>query len=370
LWRKILQLTNELFITIPTLAAKIGKFHCRIMITRAVHEVLTRAEPRADFLYRAVIERVLDFNDVRLLRLRAIRSDIIPPFQYEAGQWVDFIIPGVSIVGGYSFISSPFVHEGIRVDNAVPPCFDLAVKKSTHAPAAWVHSQQCSENTQVSIKVGGKYSLGILGNRHYVGSFADSDSGEHDEAVRADQVLFIAGGVGINPLYSMLLEMSIIHRISSPAQSESALPPTRYSALATPFSSPHVSCVLLWSVRSLADAAFLLPQLTQLAQVASDSNRLQVVITVTGDLDGGSEELSSLQQLLTSSNIEIRQGRMDTDMLCSVLDKWDTSGGMEVRRSAFVCGPPIMTSAVVDMLSSQHHVLNFNDENVHTEKWW
>ena len=53
---------------------------------------------------------------------------------FLAGQWVDFFIPGVEQVGGYSMCSAPHdLAEGRRMD--------LAVKASTWAPAAWMHNR-------------------------------------------------------------------------------------------------------------------------------------------------------------------------------------------------------------------------------------
>ena len=50
------------------------------------------------------------------------------PFTFAAGQWVDFHIPSVDTVGGYSITSLP---EQL-------PLLELAVKASDHPPAAWV----------------------------------------------------------------------------------------------------------------------------------------------------------------------------------------------------------------------------------------
>ena len=56
-----------------------------------------------------------------------------PGVSFAAGQWVDFFIPGVEKVGGYSMCSAPSdLEEGRRMD--------LAVKASTWAPAAWMHN--------------------------------------------------------------------------------------------------------------------------------------------------------------------------------------------------------------------------------------
>ena len=113
---------------------------------RLSHQVLTAAQPRAAALYRATIEVVRDVagTDIRLLRMKAHDALIegakppapSPPleaFRYAAGQWVDFHIPGVDAVGGYSIISAPSrMPDSISrmLDSPQLPFFDLAVKKA------------------------------------------------------------------------------------------------------------------------------------------------------------------------------------------------------------------------------------------------
>ncbi|XP_005421777.2 oxidoreductase NAD-binding domain-containing protein 1 isoform X3 [Geospiza fortis] len=67
-------------------------------------------------------------------------------FTFKAGQWVDFFIPGVSVVGGFSICSSPGLleREGI---------LELAVKHSVHPPAHWIHTE-CTLDSEVALRVG------------------------------------------------------------------------------------------------------------------------------------------------------------------------------------------------------------------------
>lgn len=53
-------------------------------------------------------------------------------FRFRAGQWVDFFVPGLDKVGGFSMVSTP---EDL-------PVLRLAVKKADFAPPArWVHHE-------------------------------------------------------------------------------------------------------------------------------------------------------------------------------------------------------------------------------------
>ena len=104
-----------------------------------------------------------------------------------AGQWVDFFIPGLEKVGGYSMCSEP-------KDFETNGKLDLAVKYSTWAPAKWLHTQ-AQIGSKVAIKVGGEF--------HYPNKVIDAiddKKGEHD-------ILLIAGGVGINPLASIFFHL-------------------------------------------------------------------------------------------------------------------------------------------------------------------
>ena len=55
---------------------------------------------------------------------------------------VDFFIPGVSVVGGFSICSSPGLleREGI---------LELAVKHSVHPPAHWIHTEVNEINCEI-----------------------------------------------------------------------------------------------------------------------------------------------------------------------------------------------------------------------------
>ena len=54
------------------------------------------------------------------------------PLAFLPGQWVDFFIPHVAAMGGFSFVSTPRQLERCGT-------FELAVKRSSHPAAAWLH---------------------------------------------------------------------------------------------------------------------------------------------------------------------------------------------------------------------------------------
>ncbi|XP_063131426.1 oxidoreductase NAD-binding domain-containing protein 1 isoform X3 [Rattus norvegicus] len=78
-----------------------------------------------------VCEITHESPSVKSLRLLVADKD----FSFKAGQWVDFFIPGVSVVGGFSICSSPQQLERERI-------IELAVKYTNHPPAVWVHNKK------------------------------------------------------------------------------------------------------------------------------------------------------------------------------------------------------------------------------------
>ncbi|XP_063265434.1 oxidoreductase NAD-binding domain-containing protein 1 isoform X2 [Prinia subflava] len=97
---------------------------------------------------------------VKRLRLAIANKD----FTFKAGQWVDFFIPGVSVVGGFSICSSPGLleREGI---------LELAVKHTAHPPAHWIHTE-CTLDSEVALRVGADLHgyQESKGNRHKLGT--------------------------------------------------------------------------------------------------------------------------------------------------------------------------------------------------------
>ena len=145
-------------------------------------------------------------------------------FHFAPGQWVDFFIPGTKMVGSYSIVSLP----------STLPMLDLAVKYSAYPPAEWI-SRIAKEGDRVGIKVGGDFVYEL--------------PGEHASA----KLLLIAGGIGINPLYSILQHLLLISTTSKIA--------------------------LLYSAKSADELAFR-PEIQRLDLSHPDS--LRVLFAVTG----------------------------------------------------------------------------------------
>eukprot|EP00095_Tigriopus_kingsejongensis_P008270 maker-scaffold240_size241964-snap-gene-1.19 protein:Tk08270 transcript:maker-scaffold240_size241964-snap-gene-1.19-mRNA-1 annotation:"oxidoreductase nad-binding domain-containing protein 1-like" len=143
---------------------------------RREHLELTAHQTRAD-------QRM----DARLVRRQNLSPTVLGftfhsahPGTFRAGQWVDFFIPGVNQVGGFSMTSSP-------QKLADSGHLDLAVKASTWAPALWLH-KRAQIGDRVQMKIGGDF---FWPNKRTL-------------APPTHNLILIGGGVGINPLLSIL----------------------------------------------------------------------------------------------------------------------------------------------------------------------
>ncbi|XP_036947948.1 oxidoreductase NAD-binding domain-containing protein 1 isoform X2 [Acanthopagrus latus] len=148
------------------------------------HLERTASNSRQSALYPAQVCGIMNESD----SVKRLRIAVHPDFSFRAGQWVDFFIPGVEKVGGFSMCSSPGLlqREGV---------VELAVKYARHPPAHWVHTA-CTVGSQVAMRVGGDFFF---------------DPSPSDPSV---DLLLVAGGVGINPLYSILLHTTDLLHLS------------------------------------------------------------------------------------------------------------------------------------------------------------
>uniref|UniRef100_A0A674EBB9 Oxidoreductase NAD-binding domain containing 1 n=1 Tax=Salmo trutta TaxID=8032 RepID=A0A674EBB9_SALTR len=125
------------------------------------HLERTASNYRQDRVYLARVCGIMDESET----VKRLQLAVHPDFTFRAGQWVDFFIPGMEKVGGFSdsLCSSPGLlqREGV---------IELAVKYTQHTPAHWIHTK-CTMDSHVAMR-----------------------------------------GVGINPLYSILLHTADLLR--------------------------------------------------------------------------------------------------------------------------------------------------------------
>lgn len=151
------------------------------------HQERTANEPRAKDPHTATLARVTPVND----RIRRFRFHIKDKngFNFLPGQWLDVFVPDVARPGGFTITSSPA--EALpRSDPAHTPYFELAVKQSpNNATAAWLWKpSEEIVGQEIQVRVGGSFV--------WPPSCVDMK--------KIKRVIFIAGGMGINPMMSMM----------------------------------------------------------------------------------------------------------------------------------------------------------------------
>lgn len=260
---------------------------------RPDHLTRTAGEPREDCISDAKIVRIQqETPTIKELHLEVSDAN----FTFKAGNWVDFFIPKMEKVGGYSICSVP----------ADLPSLRLAVKQSSHPPAAWCHSDAAS-GASVQVKAGG--------------IFCWDPNGDAERA--AEHLVLVAGGIGINPLYSIAQEV-----------------------LATPVAKlPKLHKIsLLYSAATPEELVYR----QHLEDLAVKDCRLHLRLHVTR---------SSVDDWAGCT------GRIDT----SVLQDAFNQEPQDLKQLCYVCGPPAMTDALVESLQGP---LGLPSEAVRVERWW
>ncbi|KAM4688706.1 oxidoreductase NAD-binding domain-containing protein 1 isoform 1-T2 [Discoglossus pictus] len=235
---------------------------------------------------------------VKRVRLQVANHE----FTFKAGQWVDFFIPGVPKVGGFSICSSPGLLEREGV-------LELAVKYNLHPPAYWIHTQ-CSLGSEVALRVGGEF-------------FFDPQPSD----LPVDLVL-LAGGVGINPLFSILLHVADLHKTWE----------------TTGQGCQTGSVKLYYCAKNTSELLFK-------ENILSLVNNFPGKITCSFHVTQQSSPIcSELQPFIT-------EGRISEN---------DLAKSVSSDHLCYICGPPPM----IESMCKQLEALHVPREQIYFEKWW
>jgi len=241
---------------------------------------------------------------VKSLTLKAPNTFIFHP-----GQWVDFLIPHLDVIGGYSFTSTPKILQSKGT-------LELAVKVSKHPAASWIH-EKCKQGDEVLIKSGGNFKL----------KGGQTDGVDSASSKAPNHHVFIAGGIGVTPFVSMIRSMREGGGGGKEGQEEN---------------KNQEGCSLFYSATTASELIYL-DELKSLCDKDS-------VFTVT-----------STQK---DDGWEGERGRIDGDTLTPLLrrSKKDTS-----EMVFYLCGPPSMTEEVNTLLQETFEI---SKERILYEKWW
>ncbi|KAL1787667.1 oxidoreductase NAD-binding domain-containing protein 1 [Sigmodon hispidus] len=235
---------------------------------------------------------------VKSLRLLVTDRD----FSFKAGQWVDFFIPGVSVIGGFSICSSPQLLEQERM-------IELAVKYTDHPPAVWVHNK-CTLDSEVALRVGGEF-------------FFDP---QPTNAPR--NLVLIAGGVGINPLLSILRHSADLHRNQ-----------------ADKGNSCNIETIkLFYSAKNTSELLFK-------KNILDLVNEFPEKITCRFHVTKQTTQISAELKPYTV------EGR---------ITEKEISDHISAETLFYICGPPLMT----DFFSKQLENSHVPKDHICFEKWW
>jgi ferredoxin-NADP reductase len=213
------------------------------------------------------------------------------------GQWVDFVAKPHEWIGGFSIASS----------SKDLPRLTLAIKKSSHPPATWVH-EQSRVDTYVEVQVGGNCTL--------------------VEDARERPSVFCAGGIGIAPVLCQYREFLSQRGVAESQQGAPAM--------------------FLYSV-STPDELVFADELSELISTGTKKN----------ELDKMTFSLTQSSEWRTPSkypNVELTTGRV----LKPFLDEASKDS------TFYMCGPPAMLDDAVSHLEAR----GIPSSNIRYEKWW
>lgn len=209
-------------------------------------------------------------------------------FNFHAGQWVDIhrTIDDETHNCGYSITSIPSPDNAIEIAAKLAP--ELLLTKYLH--------EDC--------KVGDTLYISKAQGNIWI----DKDIN--------DPCVFIAGGVGITPLYSMIKQLAHV--------------------------KPDANIVLLYSVTSPEEFLFE----KEINQLKASNPNFRAYVTVTR----------------TPNHQLDFSGRISRELLYSI--------DLPENARYYLCGPPPMVDAVAEMLADMTSELKLDPENIFYDKWW
>ncbi|CAN8095539.1 unnamed protein product [Discula destructiva] len=311
--------------------------------TKADHSERTENEPRSPSLRKVILARVDEINpSIRTFRLT------IPPggagIRFLPGQWLDVFVPGIPKPGGFTITSPPSkarpspaaaanaAATTVDAPSAESPYIELAIQKSPeNIVANWLWQPPAAIlNAEIWIRVGG--------------SFVWPPPGLLPRTIR--KAIFLAGGVGINPL------MSIVSQLAE-----------------QPPSNPLLTIDFLYSLRDPGAGQRDPARMLFLERLAGIFGRgsgdrkvkgdLKLFLTNGRDGDGDGDGDGRIDGL----DLPFKRRRVTIEDIAEAVG--DDKRGVVV----YVCGVPKMTDDFVEKLTSPTG-LGLEPHRVLYEKWW
>lgn len=259
------------------------------MASGETHSQKTKDNYRSDVLHDVVVTKINQLSQtVKGYELKVTSKT---GFKFLAGQWLDVHIPvKESTIGGYSITSSPNMFDKYGK-------FGLAIQYSDHPPTHWMHNN-CNVGTKLTVRVGGDFWY-------------------NPTPPLISDLLLVAGGIGINPIYSILRHQALLVEATS----------TR---------NPH--SILLYTACNSQELIF--------KDDITKQKTLETHYFTTRE---------------TPIQAHINGRRIDSaDVVCA-LKKLNAK-----YLQCYICGPPSLISFITGVLTTE----GIDEECIHFEKWW
>lgn len=273
--------------------------------------------------------------------------------------------PGIARAGGFTLTSSP--SKALRRGSATVGCdgggeeheggyFELAVARSPgNAPAAWLWQDGSSANGP-GMKREAEPLPTVIGQEITVrigGSFVWPPPGIDTGKLR--KVVFVAGGVGVNPLMSMLshlaeqqypFEVEFLYSVKDPAT----------AAAGNGNGERH------------AEEILFLERIAEIFERKEVSGRLRLFLTGPSEVDADSrDDEISCPGLGTMVTFERRRAAVG-DVVSALASGQD--GALDKDAAVvYICGVPGMTDEFVKRLTNPDGI-GMPRNRVLCEKWW
>lgn len=303
-------------------------FHPSTRRLMSTHAEITKTVFRQTRTHRCTITEISNLTPTVksfrfLLPTDSLDASRGEPFAFLSGQWVDFFASessGVKDVGGFSITSTP-------AELASDQTFELAVKYSPRNPvASWLH-QTAKPGDEVGARVGGEFfwEAGLWEQLLQEKLLKRRESSLKDVA----DVVFLAGGVGLTPLMSMVSHLASLNLKSS---------------------SPERKVIghVLHSAKESERLFF-----TRLAGLSeSPETRIRTSFFLAGSSSASADETKN----------KVFRRRLNEDDLRSVLAPRGNYAGTLV----FLCGPNSFEAEMLVMLKK----IGVPEDRTRFEKWW
>lgn len=265
----------------------------------------------------------------------------LPPAcaQFLAGQWLDVHVPGVAQAGGFTITSPPSRAASASLSSSPGrPYLELAVQAAPgSAPAAWLWRSEAEiVGATLRVRVGGRFVLPPPGR-----TLAD---------VR--RVVLVAGGVGVNPLVSMLAAL---------AEDEARQRRRPADDVVVLYGSKLPRSGRLDDVLFLSRLAGLVESSSPSSVAAPGKVRGRLRLYATGEM-AKPGPVDGCHEIAPGLRVDVRRGRLRAEELVELVREGDEAGESFV----YVCGPPAMTDAFTVALTNA----GMAEDRVKREKWW